>query len=206
MAGLLSEDDERQIAERVAVAERNTAGEIVVTLAERSSTYARERMSVSFVMTLLIALLSYELVPALHVLWILCGQAPLMAFGWWLTGRASIVRVLVPEAGRREAVNARAKQLFVEQGVTETRQRSGVLLYLSEAEHRVELLADRGIHERVGAAAWQRTVDAVVSAIRTGQPREGLLHAVDAIGAALAEHFPPAADDINELPDAPRRV
>jgi putative membrane protein len=103
-------------------------------------------------------------------------------------------------------VKARAEQLFIEEGVTETRERSGVLLYLSEAEHRVELLADRGIHERVGAETWQRLVDEVVIGIRAGHAMDGIVKAVDAIGASLAQHFPPSSDDVNELSNAPRRV
>jgi putative membrane protein len=90
--------------------------------------------------------------------------------------------------------------------VTETRERSGVLLFLSEAERRVELLADRGIHERVGTEDWQALVNAVVESIRTGHAGDGIASAVDAIGARLAQHFPPSPDDINELPDEPRRV
>jgi putative membrane protein len=206
MARLLTPEDEKAVADEVARAERSTAGEIVVTLARASSDYARQRMAVSFVFTLLGALALYEFVPHLSALWIVCGEAPLMALSFWVTGLSPVLRLVVRESARQEAVDARAKQLFIEQGVTETRQRSGVLLYLSEAEHRVELLADRGIHEHVGQEAWQKTVDVVVNEIRTGHPKEGIVRAVQAIGLSLGQHFPPAADDVNELADAPRRV
>jgi putative membrane protein len=206
MKHLLSEAEAAQVAEHVARAERGTAGEIVVVLAESSSGYERERAGVSFVLTLGSAVLAYSLAPQISGLWILCGQAPAMVLAWWLTGWAPLLRALVPSRLQAQAVKARAEQLFIEQGVTETRERSGVLLYLSEIEHRVELLADRGIHERVGAETWRQLVDAVVKEIRMGHAAAGIIAAVDAIGARLAQHFPPSPGDVNELSDAPRRI
>jgi putative membrane protein len=206
MAQLLSQEDTARIAERVAAAELRTAGEIVVVLAEQSGGYERQRVAVSFTATLLVAVGVYSLAPAIHELWVLCGEAPLMLAFWWLSGRRPLMRLLVPAAAQLEAVRARSRQVFLDHGVTETRERSGVLVYLSETERRVELLADRGIHERVGAEDWQKLVDEVVSAIRKGHAAQGLVAAIDAIGARLAQHFPPSADDINELPDEPRHV
>jgi putative membrane protein len=206
MPHLLSKAEEAQVAEHVAAAERGTAGEIVVVISERSAPYERQRAAVSLALTLLVAVLIFEFAPSVPVLWLLCGQAPLFLAVWWLTAQLRLTRYLVPGAVRSEAVKARARQLFIEQGLTETRQRSGVLLYLSEEERAVELLADRGIHERVGSEEWQRTVDSVVNCIRGGRAAQGILGAVDAIGASLASHFPPAPDDVNELSDAVRRV
>lgn len=203
---LLSAEETARVAEHVAAAERGTAGEIVVVLAERSAGYERQRAAVSFGATLLVAVALYRFAPAIHELWLLCGQAPLGIAFWWLSGRRALTRLIAPPVARADAVRARSKQVFVEHGVTETRERSGVLLFLSELERRVELLADRGIHERVGAELWQALVDDVVAEIRGGHAADGITRAVDAIGARLAEHFPPAADDINELPDAPRHI
>jgi len=206
MAHLLTEAEAATVAEHVAQAERGTAGEIVVVLAERSDGYERHRTAASFTATLLAALALYTFVPSLPELWVLCAEAPIMLLFWWLSGLAVVTRVLVPGPAQHAAVRARAEQSFIEQGVTETRDRSGVLLFLSEAEHRVELLADRGIHERVGAEVWQTLVNDVVAAIRGGHAAGGIASAVDAIGARLAQHFPPAPDDTNELPNEPRRI
>lgn len=206
MKHLLSAAEATRVAEHVARAERGTAGEIVVVLAERSAAYEKQRVAVSFTATLLTAIAVYTFAPSIPELWVLCGEAPTMLLFWWLSGLPAVTRRLVPLAAQREAVRARAEQSFLEQGVTETRERSGVLLFLSEAERRVELLADRGIHDRVGTEDWQALVNAVVESIRTGQAGVGIASAVDAIGARLAQHFPPSPDDINELPDEPRRV
>jgi putative membrane protein len=205
--GLFSSDAERQrVAERVTLAEQRTAGEIVVVVARRSGDYGVERAAFSGGLTLLLALTGYFFLAMVPELWLLCLQAPLGFFAWWLSGLSPVLRRLVPTAAQHAVVRARAQQLFMERGVTETRQRSGVLLYLSEGEHRVELLADRGIHERVGAEGWQRVVDQVVGSIREGHAADGIAAAVDSIGQSLALHFPREADDVNELPDAVTRL
>lgn len=206
MAHLLTEAEAATVAEHVAQAERSTAGEIVVVLAERSDGYERQRTAASYSATLLVALAVYTFVPSIPELWVLCGQAPLMLLFWWLSGLAGVTRRLVPARAQHAAVRARAEQSFIQQGVTETRDRSGVLLFLSETERRVELLADRGIHQRVGAEVWQALVNDVVAAIRGGRAAGGIISAVDAIGARLAQHFPPASDDTNELPNEPRQI
>jgi putative membrane protein len=196
----------KQIAERVSAAEQRTAGEIVIALARRSSEYGRQRALVSFAATLVVALAVYHFLPQVPEVWVLCGQAPLGLAFWWLSAVPALLRRLVPREAQCSRVHARAQQLFLELGVTETRQRSGVLLLLSESERRVELLADRGIHERVGSEVWQALVQTVTSSIRQGRAAQGVCAAVDSIGAALAQHFPPEADDTNELPNAVQRV
>ncbi len=195
-----------RVAERVAEAERHTAGEIVVAVTRRSSDYGAERALFSLIWTLAWALVAYFSLPQLPELWLIYAELPLALLGWWLSGRPAVVRRWVPRLTQRAAVHARAQQLFLEQGVTETRQRSGVLLFFSEAERRMELLADRGIHERVGAEVWQSLVSSVTTAIHDGHAADGVCAAIDSIGKSLAQHFPPEADDINELPDAPARV
>jgi putative membrane protein len=196
----------KQVAERVGAAEQRTAGEIVIALARRSSDYGRERALASFVATLVVAVGVYHFLPQLPEVWVLCGQAPLGLAFWWLSAWPVLLRRVVPREAQHSGVHARAQQLFLELGVTETRQRSGVLLLLSESERRVELLADRGIHERVGSEVWQALVQTVTGSIREGRAVEGVCAAVDSIGAALAQHFPPEADDTNELPNAVQRV
>jgi putative membrane protein len=206
MALLAAEAEAKLVAERVAAAEQRSAGEIVVAVVRRSAEYGGERASASLLLTLSVALAVYHFVPAVPEVWVLCGQAPVALALWWLSGLPAPLRYVVPRAIQHEAVHARAQQLFLQLGVTETKQRSGVLLLLSESERRVELLADRGIHERVGAERWQSLVQAVSAAIRDGNAAQGVCAAVDSIGEALAQHFPREAGDTNELPDAVRQI
>jgi putative membrane protein len=206
MRHVLSDAEMSEITEGVAQLERGTAGELVVLICERCDDYIGERLTLGVATMLLLSLLVYGVLPEAPAIWVLCGQGPVLAAVVLALSQPSLTRWIVPRSRQVEAVRSRARQLFVEFGVTETRDRSGVLLLLSETERRIELLADRGIHERVGAEAWQRTVDAVVDSIRKRRARAGLLSAVESIGALLSEHFPPRANDSNELPDAVKRV
>ncbi|MCH2109570.1 MAG: hypothetical protein MK135_09580, partial [Polyangiaceae bacterium] len=93
-----------------------------------------------------------------------------------------------------------------ELGVTETRDRSGILLFLSELEGRVVLLADKGIHDRVEEDEWSQDVDRLVDAIKKGKPGAGTIECVQRLGSLLASSFPPREDDENELADGVRQI
>ncbi|WP_126443942.1 TPM domain-containing protein [Sulfuricystis multivorans] len=97
----------------------------------------------------------------------------------------------------------RALELFASLRVWDTIDDSGVLIYLQLVDRDVEILADRGIAAKVPPAAWQALCQDIEAAMREGRCREGLLSAIEAITALLAEHFPVRNGNPNERPDAP---
>jgi hypothetical protein len=97
----------------------------------------------------------------------------------------------------------RAIELFSQLRVWDTEANSGVLLYVGLADRRVELVADRGIHGRVGEATWQKICARMESEFRDGNFERGALAGVDEIGKVLAEHFPAAGENPDELANAP---
>lgn len=99
----------------------------------------------------------------------------------------------------------RAVTLFGKLRVWDTELNNGVLIYLLLAEHRIEVVADRGLMRHVEAARWQALVDTMAAAFRDGHFEEGLNHAIDQVDALLVQHFPvkPGERNANELPDAP---
>jgi len=105
------------------------------------------------------------------------------------------------------APRARALEVFSLLRVWDTPENCGVLVYLLVADRAVEIVADRGIDARVGAAAWTAICAKMETAFRGGQFAEGVQHGLVEIGALLAEHFPrregQARSAGNELPDAP---
>jgi uncharacterized membrane protein len=126
-------------------------------------------------------------------------------------GHIGEVRVCV-EAGlplsylwRGATARERAVAMFGKLRVWDTEHNSGVLIYLLLAEHRIEIIADRGITQRVPAATWQDISDTMGRAFKGGDYASGLLEAVDRVGALLAAHFPVdgIARNANELPDRP---
>ena len=97
----------------------------------------------------------------------------------------------------------RALEVFGRLRVWDTEENSGVLVYLLLADHAVEIVADRGIHRRVGDAPWQAICRKMETAFRERRFEEGALGGVEAINALLAQHFPRTAAGPNELPDRP---
>ncbi|NLS29270.1 hypothetical protein S2M10_42920 [Sphingomonas sp. S2M10] len=108
---------------------------------------------------------------------------------------------LTPGSIKTRRVHARALALFRTAAEKRTTGSTGVLLYLSLAEHRAEILADSAIHSRVTPEVWGAAMAALLAEVREGRVADGMAAAVAQIGAVLAEHFPRAADDVNELPD-----
>jgi uncharacterized membrane protein len=109
---------------------------------------------------------------------------------------------------RNSPARERAVMMFSKLRVWDTANNNGVLIYLLLADHAIEIVADRGLNDRVPRERWQQLVAAMSGAFKAGRFEEGLAQAVDAIDALLAEHFPlaPGAPNPNELPDAPWRA
>jgi hypothetical protein len=97
----------------------------------------------------------------------------------------------------------RALEVFGLLRVWDTEENNGVLIYLLLADRDVEIVADRAIHGRVGEAAWEAICRRMEQAFHEGRFVEGVEDGVREISALLAEHFPGAAGDRDELPNRP---
>ena len=97
----------------------------------------------------------------------------------------------------------RAIEVFARLRVWDTERNSGVLIYLLLADRRVEIVADRGIHRKVGDAAWEAICGHMQRAFAQRDFERGALLAIDAVGDLLASHFPPEPGRPNELPNKP---
>jgi putative membrane protein len=106
------------------------------------------------------------------------------------------------EAGRKEeAVGRRALQAFYEKGLYKTRLSSGVLFFLSLLEHKVWVLADKGVYERIKQEKLNQFARQVSGGLKEGRAGQALVQAIREAGDLLAEHFPMAPGDTDELPD-----
>ena len=97
----------------------------------------------------------------------------------------------------------RAVTLFGKLRVWDTEHNNGVLIYVLLADRAIEVVADRGLMRHIDATQWQALVQRMRDAFRAGHIEQGLVQAVDTIGALLAQHFPLAdgSANPNELPD-----
>ena len=208
------------VAAAIRAAESRTDGEIMVITAETSDAYHDVALHWA-VVAMLLALAVMASFPACatalvdrlsggwqHV-WTQRELLSLALFG--AAGLFLIVRyglawrplrlALTPRATRARRVRRRAIDLFRAGIERRTASRTGVLLYLSRAERRAEIVADAAIHQRVPEERWGEAMAGLVDALHDGRPADGLVTAVERIGAILAEVFPRTGTDPDELPD-----
>jgi putative membrane protein len=105
---------------------------------------------------------------------------------------------LVPRRLARWRAALLARYQFLEQNLHHTSGSTGILIFVSEAEHYVEIIADSGIDQHVGKEQWQRMVDALVARIRGGETAAGYIECIAACGELLQLHVP-ATSQKNEL-------
>lgn len=216
----LTDQDRARVAAAVTQAEANTSGEIVTVLARRSDAYADVALHWAVLaMLLVLALLAWQPWPIewLHSRMI-DPWAQTVPANWYLTAalvvttltffavRIALARdalriALAPGSTKTRRVHARALALFRTSAEKRTQGSTGVLLYLSLAEHRAEIIADSAIHSKVTPDVWGAAMAALLAEVKQGRPAEGMAAAVAQIGLVLAPHFPRADDDVNELPD-----
>jgi putative membrane protein len=214
MSALIGDDDIKAIEPAIAAAEARTSAEIVVLAVPHSDDYAVGRAllaglgAVAFVTAIdlawpYIVAAAPRLADALPLdplAWLLPLQALVAAGLWGLAGRLP-ARFLASDARRAQAVTRRAKQEFFDRGITRTRDRNGVLLLVSEQEHTLVILADRGAEEALGSTVWPRWAAEAAEGLRKGQGGPALVRVIEQLATALAERFPPREDDVDELPN-----
>jgi uncharacterized membrane protein len=104
---------------------------------------------------------------------------------------------------RDQPARERALDLFAKLRIWDTAHNNGVLIYLLLADRDFEIIADRGIDARVGAAGWEKICKMMETDFRTGNFAGGVIKGIDAVSRHLAAHFPKRRAGPNELPDAP---
>lgn len=216
----MTNDERARVSAAVQAAEAQTAGEIVTILTERSDDYADIALVWSLAVGLL-ALLALTVAPDFYL-----GLYEWLSGGWvheWtprgLFGLALLVATLkaggtwaillwrplrlwlTPAPIRHARVRQRAVTCFRVGAERRTHGRTGILIYLSLAEHRAEIVADEAIAAKVAPEVWGEAMAAMLAELKQEHLGDGLVAAITSVGAVLAEHFPRAADDRNELPD-----
>jgi uncharacterized membrane protein len=104
---------------------------------------------------------------------------------------------------RNQSARERALDIFSHLRIWDTAHNNGVLIYLLLADRQVEIVADRGIDAKVGAAGWKKICAEMESDFKAGNFQGGVVRGIEAVSQQLAAHFPPHPGDRNELPDAP---
>jgi uncharacterized membrane protein len=104
---------------------------------------------------------------------------------------------------RDQPARERALDIFSQLRIWDTAHNNGVLIYLLLADRTVEIIADRGIDAKVGAAGWQKICADMETDFRSGNFEGGVIKGIEAVSRQLAKYFPKDGAGRNELPDAP---
>lgn len=220
MAGYLSSDDRDRISQAVAAAEAHTAGELVTILTDRSDGYTDIALAWS-ILVAFTAIVVLSIFPDFHL-----SLYDRLTGSWaseWtareifaLAAAVGVIKfiammllqlwqplkfLLIPGPIKAARSRARAVTCFKVGAERRTHGRTGILIYLSMREHRAEIVADEAIAGQVPAEVWGEAMAAMLGHIRQGRVADGMIAAVDRVGAILAEQFPRNDNDINELPD-----
>lgn len=204
-----SPDDLARISTAVAAAEKGTSSEIVPVFVEASGHYPEAAWRAGTLLGAAAVVAGFLLaeVPMTGHAW-----TPLLVFAAAFAAGMLAARVTPPVlrfmAGTRamdELVSLRAEAAFTREQVFATRDRTGILIFVSLLERKVRVLADSGIHAKAALGTWDGVVAKVVDGMKAGRPADGIVEAVTLCGDLLRQHgFSARPDDTNELPDSLR--
>jgi putative membrane protein len=212
--------DHAKVSQAIAEAERKSDGEIVAVATPISDSY--HDVALHWAVLVLIGTLAiFAAVPGVLHFWFdlfLGGWRPepslreLLTLLLVLATAKFTVALLVlrymplrllltPGATKTRRVRRRAITVFRAAAERRTVGRTGILIYLSMAEHRAEIVADEAILKVTDEATWGEAMAALIAEVKEGRIADGMVAAIEQVGTVLAEHFPRSATDTNEIPD-----
>jgi putative membrane protein len=191
----------RRIAAAIEKAEQGTRAEFVAAIARRADDYRSNSLLAALAGGLIAGVLAWIFLP-----WPGPGEtiaAELAGFlmVFTLAAFTPLGMLVVSPRRKRRRASRLAKLVFLQRGLASTAEHCGVLFFVSRAEHYVEIVPDIGIDRAVEPGAWQRIVDTFTASVQKGEMEQGFLGAIEALGALLAKHYPPAGENPNRIPN-----
>jgi len=197
---LLTEHEQRKVAEAIARVERDTDAELVTVLAARADDYA-------YIPLLWASLLALVLPGVVHYLtgWLTLRSLLMVQWGLFIVlcllfRLPRITTHLVPPRVRHWRASNLARRQFLEQNLHHTVGSTGMLIFVCEAERYVEILVDEGISRRLDNKNWDVIVAAFTEQVRQGRTLDGFVTCIEACGELLKVHVP-VTQVRNELPN-----
>ncbi|MBI9032202.1 hypothetical protein JEZ13_09415 [bacterium] len=217
----LSKKEKDIIAQAVTKAEKNTSGEIAVVVAKQSCDYAIYELTFAVIIGLLamiLALLNFSHLDTFikNMFWsnsqilttsiIGLGTFVIIIIFYFLANISVVDRLIIPKSVKEEKVKEKAELSFMEYGISNTRDRTGVLIFISNLEKRVLIIADKGIAEVYPHSSWQKQVDRIITGIKSNKFASELEKVIIEVGTVLSQNFPIKEDNTNELPNHVREI
>jgi putative membrane protein len=202
----LTAQEYEQINTAVEKAEKTTSGEIVCMVHTASYHYPMSNIIGAAALALPAALALTPIIGGrlwigTQNMWVFLSiLAPVFILGHWVVKHTPwLKRIFISTREMAEEVEEAAVTAFFKHGLYRTKDGTGILIFISVFERRVWVLADAGIDAKVSGDHWRSVVEGITEGIRNNQAAAAICLAVDTVGRTLAEHFPVAPDDINEL-------
>ncbi len=198
-ATILSAAERERIAAAIGRAEAGTSGEIVVLVAASAGLYRSPGLALALAVALALPW-PLILLTDLGAGEIALTQAVAVLATLLLTLNERLRVALTPRHWQRERAHAAARREFFAHGLTGTRGRTGVLVYVSRAERYAEIVADKGVRVRIADAQWRTIVADLLGAAGRDALGDGLVAAVEQVGTVLKAELPGTRGD-NQLPN-----
>ncbi|MQB14917.1 MULTISPECIES: TPM domain-containing protein [Pseudomonas] len=197
---LLTEHEQRQVAEAIARVEKTTDAELVTVLAARADDYAYIPLLWASLIALVVPGVVHYLSGYLTMYTLLVAQWATFIVLCLVFRLPKVTTRLIPRSVRHWRASNLARRQFMEQNLHHTVGSTGVLIFVSEAERYVEILVDEGISKRLDDSNWDAIVQAFTQQVKQGQTLAGFIACIEACGDLLKVHVP-VTQTRNELPN-----
>ncbi|MFL1495272.1 TPM domain-containing protein [Pseudomonas antarctica] len=197
---LLSEHEQRQVAEAIARVEKTTDAELVTVLAACADDYAYIPLLWASLIALVVPGVVHYLSGYLSMYTLLLAQWATFIVLCLVFRLPKVTTRLIPRSVRHWRASNLARRQFLEQNLHHTMGGTGVLIFVSEAERYVEILVDDGISKRLDDSSWDDIVKAFTQQVKQGQTLAGFIACIEACGELLKVHVP-VTQTRNELPN-----
>ncbi|MBK5435378.1 MULTISPECIES: TPM domain-containing protein [unclassified Pseudomonas] len=197
---LLSQHEQRQVAEAIARVEQQTDAELVTVLAARADDYAYIPLLWASLLALVVPGIIHYVSGWLSMYTLLLAQWGTFVVLCLVFRLPRVTTRLIPRSVRHWRASNLARRQFLEQHLHHTLGSTGVLIFVSEAERYVEILVDKGISSRLDDSSWDVIVKDFTRQVKQGQTLAGFISCIEACGALLKEHVP-VTHARNELPN-----
>ena len=196
--------DVDKIVNAVEKSERLTSAEFVVALEPNSGSYRDIDLFFAVSLNFIVMLFAFFGPIVVSQDWVPLNLIILFALAWVFSAYTPFIRRLFCSNKRLERqVKEQAQLQFLNQGVTQTRGRTGVMVLVSQLEARVAVVADSGVMRAVGGEKWEGLMGKIQDGFDGGDLSVTAVQAVEKLGEFLAEPLPVAKDDIDELSNVP---
>ena len=196
--------DVDRIVDAVEAAEKLTSAEFVVALEPRSGSYRDIDLIFAASLNFVVMLFAFFGPIVVSPDWVPLNLIILFAFAWSFSAYTPFIRRLFCSGERLERqVKELAQLQFLNQGVTQTRGRTGVMVLVSQLEKRVSVVADSGVMRAADDEKWKGLMEKIQDGFEGDDLSATAVQAVEKLGKFLAEPLPVAEDDIDELSNVP---